>query len=180
MDHVLFLETSLYDHPIGRFHWYLGMTPNFVRMPQLRQSIFYARKGHPQLLKLLHQIRKTVMVWEASGHSQLGTRMVSRSQVRHMESSGELTLELTGPGVFTDLMMPIEEDHHTSGFKSVVIPTWEGFHLVKYRTMGSWRDPWAGSDWRMKRNRRLFYGSAVAIVVLYRLYTRRRSRFKTA
>ena len=101
------IENAPYDNLWGRMHWKVGMSPMYSRLPQLRQSFFDAHKGHPGLLKLMDGIRAMVRRWEESGHTDLGRAWpkLNAKQLREMEVSGALTLEMTGPGVWTDYML---------------------------------------------------------------------------
>lgn len=58
LSQVGIIENGPYDNSIGRFHWKAGMSPMYSRIPQLRQSFFYARQGHPRLLELVLQVRR--------------------------------------------------------------------------------------------------------------------------
>ena len=61
IDLVGIIENDLYNNPIGKTYFHLGMSPMYARVPQLRQSFFYARKGHPRLFSLLVDITEMIM-----------------------------------------------------------------------------------------------------------------------
>jgi len=185
------IENAPYDNLWGRMHWKVGMSPMYSRLPQLRQSFFYARKGHPGLLKLMEGIRGMVRRWEESGHTDLGRAWpkLNAKELREMEVSGALTLEMTGPGVWTDYMLtPLlgkkrkggkegEEEEELEALKkaSVILGTMEGYGIIRYGSMGSWKTDAHKADLRMWRNLLLFYSTPVLLALLVR-YLRRRRR----
>ena len=189
------IENAPYDNVWGRMHWKVGMSPMYSRLPQLRQSFFYARKGHPGLLRLMDGIRAMVRRWEESGHTDLGRAWpkLSAKELKEMEVSGALTLEMTGPGVWTDYMLtPLlkqskkgreggregeedeveEEELEALKASSVILGTMEGYGIIRYGSMGSWKTEAHKVDLRMWRNMLLFYSSPVLLALLVR-YLRR-------
>ena len=203
------VENGLYDNPWGRLHWRVGMSPMYARLPQLRQSFFYARKGHPHLLRLLRGIARMVATWEASGHTDIGDPRLGRERLREMEASGALTLEMTGPGVWTDYMLaPVlaarkgkkrqqqqrgrrkgagdgedkeedEEEERALPAASVLVDTMEGYGMIRYGSMGSWKTEEHKADQRMWRNILLFYSFPFLLALLVRGW-RRYQRHKSA
>lgn len=189
------IENVPYDNFLGRMHWKGGMSPMYSRLPQLRQSFFYARKGHPGLLRLMDGIRAMVRRWEESGHTDLGRAWpkLSAKELREMEASGALTLEMTGPGVWTDYMLtPLlhkkgrarrreggeegEEELEALRASSVVLGTMEGYSLIRYGSMGSWKTDAHKADSRMWRNLLLFYLSPLLLALSVRCLRRRQRR----
>ncbi len=189
------IENAPYDNFWGWMHWKVGMSPMYSRLPQLRQSFFYARQGHPHLLRLMEAIRGMVMRWEESGHTDLGRPHpdLSGAQLKDMEASGALTLEMTGPGVWTDYMLtPLlakrkkrtrkttEEDQKEEAAlaalraSSVILDTMEGYNIIRYGSMGSWKTDAHKADRRMWRNLLLFYSSPFLLAFALRVLKRRR------
>ncbi len=200
------LENAPYDNPWGRLHWRVGMSPMYSRVPQLRQSFFYARKGHPHLLALLEGIARMVTAWEASGHTDLGNPQLGKETLRDMEASGALTLEMTGPGVWTDYVLapvleargkargkarreePGEHEEQAAAAAaaarelaaaSVLVDTMEGYGMIRYGSMGSWKTEEHKADLRMWRNILLFYSAPFLLALLFR-GVRRYQRHKRA
>lgn len=93
-----------------------------------------------------------------------------------MEQSGALTLEMTGPGVWTDVMLtPLKsKDGKTlgDGVTSVILPTLEGYSLIRYGSMGSWKTEEHKADYSMWRNMILFYATPLLVALLVRWYRR--------
>jgi hypothetical protein len=200
------VENAPYDNPWGRLHWRVGMSPMYSRVPQLRQSFFYARQGHPHLLRLLLGVAGMVRTWEESGHTDIGNPRLGREALQEMEASGALTLEMTGPGVWTDYMLaPVLEARRRGKGKgkgrrrrrktgqeeeegkeeqalaeaSVLVDTMEGYSMIRYGSMGSWKTAEHKADLRMWRNILLFYSTPFLLALLFRAY-RRYQRHKRA
>jgi hypothetical protein len=183
------IENGPYDNSIGRLHWSLGMSPMYSRVPQLRQSFFYARQGHPALLALLKEVARMADVWARSQHTDLGKPGLDRQALQGMAESGALTLEMTGPGVWTDFMLaPLLAEQRArrkgkgqragglgegeGAGRSVVLSTLEGYSLIRYGSMGSWKTKDHKGDRLMWRNVLAFYSCPLLIALLYRAYAK--------
>lgn len=208
------IENGPYDNSVGRFHWKVGMSPMYSRVPQLRQSFFYAKKGHPHLLELMKGIEKMVNKWVESKHTDIGKPGFNKEALHRMAESGALTLEMTGPGVWTDYMLaPLSKQEREAGKKiqqqqqqqqkkrkdkgqasnssnpsasphSIILDTMEGYNMIRYGSMGSWKTDDHKADMTMWRNVLAFYTSPFLLIFLikwYRKYVRsKRSSSKMA
>lgn len=199
------VENSPYDNVWGRMHWKVGMSPMYSRLPQLRQSFFYAQSGHPDLLLLMQGIKKMVLRWEGSAHMDLGRAYpkFTSAQLKDMEMTGALTLEMTGPGVWTDYMLApllrmkkesggarmgrkggqgkelnVEDERKAAELNklrasSVILDTMAGYEIIRYGSMGSWKTDAHKADVRMWRNLLLFYLTPVLLALLMHSIRRR-------
>jgi hypothetical protein len=176
VDLVGVIENDPYDNYLGRFHWKVGMSPMYSRIPQLRQSFFFASAKHPHLLDLLGRVAAKAETWHKSGHKDLGDPRLSPDDVQEMERTGALTLEMTGPGVWTDHMLTPLPPEERSGKKrdgrSVILSTMEGYALVRYASMGSWKTSEHKADQVMWRRMIGFYSTPVVFFILYRTYAK--------
>jgi hypothetical protein len=123
---ILFLENDIVV--VDRLKIRLGLT-SIVRAPQYRNSVFVSwTKHHPCLGALLRGIRDTV---GGVGGDE------SRQQHHMIRSMADprRTLELTGPGAFTDECGP----EHAGGSEAVVVSHAASARLVAHRGIGTWK-----------------------------------------
>lgn len=138
------------------------------------------------------QIEKKAETWAKSGHRDIGNPSLSPEKLRAMEASGALTLEMTGPGVWTDVMLtPLQAEdagrrrkrkagkrgdtrlHRLGdGVKNIILPTLEGYSLIRYGSMGSWKTADHKADGSMWRNMVLFYSTPLLLALLWRSWTK--------
>jgi len=161
LDLIGIIENSEYDklfgykNYIGHFNWHMGVAPLYSRLPQMRQSFFYCRKGHPRLLELVEDIAQMVIVWEESGHTSLGKDRahLKPQRLKEMVKTGEITLEMTGPGVWTDHMLtPLKQSDIGLDGGSLLLTTSEGHGILRYSSMGSWKSKDHKADTRILVN----------------------------
>ena len=115
-DLVVFKESpTIHVEP---FKWlihtikYITGINDFARWNQYRQSVFCARKYHPFFYELLTHIDNQI-----EGYSE-----------------PRLTYELTGPGIFTDIIQGILHDNNTH-----VVYYNEGLSILDYHHAGTWK-----------------------------------------
>lgn len=112
---VLFKESpNVYEYEFFKYllTFFFSDHPRFF---QYRQSIFYATKGNRYLKLLIDKIIAT------------DPNLLFYTEPKY-------TFELTGPGVFTDIMK--HSTHHTIEYS-------ESKHYIDYHSTGSWRSYFA-------------------------------------
>jgi hypothetical protein len=166
-DLVVMVENDSYDNFFGRLHWRLGISPLYARVPQLRQSFFYSKQGHPKLLDLLFKIETNVRIWHRSQHKEIGNPLLSARALHRMDRSGALTLELTGPGVFTDVIKP-----KSLGQTSIILSSTDGLLIIRYSSMGSWKNAEHKKDVNVYRGIVVVYGSPILFTMFARFVSR--------
>jgi hypothetical protein len=125
----LFAENAMVSVDWLKIH--LGLT-TIVRAPQYRNSVFVAwSKRHPCLGSLLRRIRDAV-----DGRTNALSTRISRAQNRLLRTMAEprRTLELTGPGAFTD-----ECGAGQGGGVAVVASHAASAHFIVHRGLGTWK-----------------------------------------
>jgi mannosyltransferase OCH1-like enzyme len=87
------------------------------RFNQYRQSIFFAKKHHPLLQSIIYSIT----------HSDI-------EYYHTLYSEPYLTLEFTGPGLFTDKVLSFLNNDDTC-----IVQYNEGLHILDYHHYGTWK-----------------------------------------
>jgi len=107
---------------IGQFARLLGLT-DLVRLPQRRNCLMVAPPRHPLMLRTLKLI-------VAKMHSERNPKQIPEPT---------RTLELTGPGVFTDALDELLRERDAASLGLTFVSRIDGLHYFCHVAQGSWK-----------------------------------------
>jgi hypothetical protein len=117
----------------------LGLT-DLVRLPQRRNCIMVARARHPLMLRTLQKIARKVEAGRASGAPP--------------PPEPTRTLELTGPGIFTDALEELRAEGEPAALALRYVSRIDGRRYFRHVAQGSWKT-YLGEGERMKPHERM-------------------------
>lgn len=132
---LLFEEAN--DSYWTRFKQWVGLS-TMVRAPQYRQSIFGARARHPAMLAAVQQITERMFAVSAG-------QQHPNMHFSYEEDRVRFTLELTGPGLFTDVCAAYVSDRGEHGARVITLD-----HVTEYFMhvhSGTWYEGGEGGWW---------------------------------